>query len=161
MAVINRLLNILEKLLSYVAFLCFISLIAVVTLQIASRLFLPWVFAWTEELSRFLFITVICCISPAALRHNELVFVDFLINRMKNKYILELLQNLMLIFFLASIVSGSFAFMTLGYANTSPVLKIPMWLSYAMPSISFIFLLLFSLEKTVILNLSRNRNKVK
>ncbi len=149
----KKLLNILESLLSSLSLFSFFALIFVVLLQITSRLFLPWVFAWTEELSRILFITAVCIISPVALRHNEFVFVDLIINKIKNKIYLEIANNFLLILFLFIIAYSSIGFLNLGYANTSPVLKIPMWIIYSMPFISFLFMLIFSIEKIVNLGL--------
>ncbi len=72
----------IEKFLEFGAVVLVILLIAVVLLQIFSRLFLTSSPSWTEEIARFLFIYAVAFAAPLAIEKNGYVNVEFFFEKL-------------------------------------------------------------------------------
>lgn len=143
--------NYVEKTLETLVAFSFFLLIAVVFLQIFARFFLTKAPSWTEEASRFLFIYSVCLGAPLALKRGEYVRVDILINIIPKKFqdILDGFIYLVLTVFFAIIGYYGYIFGSLGFTQTSPAMRIPMYIPYMTIGISGIFLTIASIFKAI------------
>lgn len=134
--------------LEWIVIFSFAILISVVFLQIFARFFLPKAPSWTEELSRFLFIYSIMTAAPLALKRQEFVRVDIILNRLdkKTQDSLEIATYILLNIFFIVIAYEGFTFGELGLKQTSPAMGLPMYLSYGTICYSGIFLLIYGVQ---------------
>lgn len=141
----------IEKTLEYMVILTFTALIAVVSLQVFARFFLPKAPSWTEEASRFFFIYSIAFGAPLALKRGEYVRVDILINIFSQKIqdILDGIIYLILTIFFLIITYYGYTFGSLGITQTSPAMGIPMYIPYMSIGISGAFLTIYGVLKAI------------
>jgi TRAP-type transport system small permease protein len=144
---IGRVIGWVDKCFLTLAVIALIAIAATVLLQISSRLFLPFSIAWTEELSRYLFIYMVALSVGVVLRQNRNISVELFHHllgpRMKAAF--QVLICLMI---------GLFAFLVLPYAwqyaqngawQTSPTLRVPMLYIFFSTVVTFALLLVYSL----------------
>lgn len=123
----------LEKILEFCSFISFTLLVINVTAQIITRNFMPNVtLAWTEEASRFLFVYTIAFAAPLAMKKKEYVNVDLFLNMLSTKVrkIAQLILDIISIGLFALVGYQGFLFAQKGIGQTSPALRLPMWLMY-------------------------------
>lgn len=156
--VIMKHTNIFDKTLEYATFLSFFALVIVVAIQVVTR-FLPITFIWTVVLSRFLFIYSVSFGAPLAIKRNEFVNVDFLINWLPEKARLayETIMYLIIMFFTLLIGIEGISYIQIGAMQQSRALPIPMSVPYA--SISISAFLMFIYSGVYIFDLIKNRNE--
>ena len=73
---IGRLISWVDKCFLTLAVVALVAIAVTVLLQICSRLFLPFSIAWTEELSRYLFIYMVALSVGVVLRQNRNISVE-------------------------------------------------------------------------------------
>jgi len=129
--------------------LAFGTLIASVLIQVVSRLALPSSPVWTEELSRFALLYMVAAGCGLAIRSGELVNVDLFTVLLPERirYGLELLVQLVVIVFLASLILPAWKFVQVGAFQTSPALGWKMSLIHFIVFLAPISLILFALER--------------
>lgn len=116
-----------------------IGLLALLFVQIAGRL-LPWTFAWTEELSRYVFVWIVLVGGSAAVRtgdHVALQLLETLVPRARAA--IRLLVHLAVAAF-GLLLAGLGSQQTLSqYAgqNTAYSLPLPLWVVWVMIPLSF------------------------
>lgn len=139
----------IEKILEIGAVLCFTALILVVSLQVFARFCLPQSPVWTEEASRFLFIYSVAFAAPIALKKNEYVKVDLIVNKLnsKVKIILEAFIYIVLSLFFLTLSYYSLPFAKLGIGQTSPAIGLSMFIPYASILILSFFIGMYSILK--------------
>ncbi|WP_227369486.1 TRAP transporter small permease [Halomonas sp. M20] len=124
----GRLVTWLDRLFGVLASLALLGIAAVVLLQIFARLALPSSPAWTEELSRYLFIYMVALSSGLVLRRNRHVNVElfhqFLPWRGQLAY--RALICLLVGGFALLMVPYAMQYAQIGAFQTSPTLKVPM-----------------------------------
>lgn len=143
---VGRVIGWLDTLFTWLATLALVGIAAAVLLQIAGRLFLPFSPAWTEELSRYLFIYMVALSAGVVIRKNRHVNVElfhhWLGPRARAGY-----QALV------CLLVGGFAFMVLPYAwqyaqngvwQTSPTLKVSMLYIFFSTVVLFALVLVYS-----------------
>lgn len=150
---LQKLNDILEKILLICGIISFLGLICVVILQIITRLWLPFPISWTEEVSRFLFLYIVAFVAPVALKNRELVFVDMFVT-----YAPKIVQDLLLIIIdililmLSSVIFWtSRTYVLLGIGQVAPATLLPMYIPYASMTVMALFLSLFSITNLVVL----------
>ncbi|GHA83358.1 TRAP transporter small permease [Modicisalibacter luteus] len=135
----GQLLRWLDKLFALLASLALLGIAAVVVLQIVARVALPSSPAWTEELSRYLFIYMVALSAGLVLRHNRHVNVElfhqFLGYRAQLAY--RGLVCLVVGGFALIMVPYAWQFAQIGAFQTSPTLRLPM--RYVFFSTVFLF----------------------
>ncbi|GGY02764.1 membrane protein [Litchfieldella qijiaojingensis] len=143
---IGRAIGWLDTLFTWLANLALLGIAAAVLLQISGRLFLPFSPAWTEELSRYLFIYMVALSAGVVIRQHRHVNVElfhhWLGPRARAGY-----QALV------CLLVGAFAFIVLPYAwqyaengvwQTSPTLKVSMLYIFFSTVVLFALVLLYS-----------------
>lgn len=136
---VGRLVSWLDRVFLVLASLALLGLAGVVVLQVVARLALPSSPAWTEELSRYLFIYMVALSSGLVLRRNQHVnvelFQQFLGPRGQLAY--RGLVCLAVGGFAALMVPYAWQFAQIGAFQTSPTLRVPM--RYVFLSTVFLF----------------------
>ncbi|MCP1314409.1 MULTISPECIES: TRAP transporter small permease [unclassified Halomonas] len=143
---VGRVMGWIDTVFLTLAVLALVAIAVTVLLQVSSRLFLPISIAWTEELSRYLFIYMVALSAGVVMRQHRNISVELFHHglgpRMKGAF--QALICLMI---------GVFAFMVLPYAwqyaqngawQTSPTLRIPMLYIFFSTVVTFALLLLYS-----------------
>jgi TRAP-type C4-dicarboxylate transport system permease small subunit len=150
-----KLMSKVDKILGIISMLLFAALIIVVVIQILSRYF-PYDVIWTEELSRYLFVYSMVTAAPLALRRNEFITVDILIEALpeKGQRIYEsIIAGAIAIFSLVLFIY-SLTFINLGLDFYSPTLGFLM--AYAYAAIPLLAILLFVYSITYIVDRYQN-----
>lgn len=132
----KRISRILGRILKYGTLISTLGLIGTVLLQIFARFLLESAPSWTEEASRFLFIYAISFASGLAMKQNYYVHLDLIFNKLspKGQQLLEFLIASLVVLLFGIFTFFSVQFISLGHAETSPSMRIPM---------SFAFLSMF------------------
>lgn len=121
--------NIVLKIIDIILAIAIVAIISVVTLQILGRTpLLTKAPHWTEELSRMIFVFIICVGSIAATLRKEFVSVDLLTSRLKGKpaIIFNASLEILLSVFFFSLIPACLKFIELGSRQLSPSLRINM-----------------------------------
>ncbi|MFC3284112.1 TRAP transporter small permease [Litchfieldella rifensis] len=143
---VGRAIGWLDRLFTCLATLALVGIAGAVLLQIAGRLFLPFSPAWTEELSRYLFIYMVALSAGVVIRKNRHVNVElfhhWLGPRARAGYQV-----------LVCLLVGGFALIVLPYAwqyaqngvwQTSPTLKVSMLYIFFSTVVLFALVLVYS-----------------
>ena len=142
----------IEKILEIGTFLAFSALLLNVTLQVATRFFLPALSpVWTEELSRFLFIYAVVFAAPLAMKKKEYVNVDILLNSLSKsgRNILEILIEIISIALFILLFIKGIEFARLGIGQTSATLGISMTIAYSSIAITAFFIFIYGIYNLV------------
>ena len=144
---IGRLISWVDKCFLTLAVVALVAIAVTVLLQICSRLFLPFSIAWTEELSRYLFIYMVALSVGVVLRQNRNISVELFHHLLGPR-----MQAAFQVLICALI--GLFALLVLPYAwqyaqngawQTSPTLHVPMLYIFFSTVVTFALLLVYSL----------------
>lgn len=140
-----------SKLLAISAVIFFAALMVVVIIQVMFRIF-PFSIApsWTEEITRFLLIFTVAVSAPLALQNDSFVRVDLLINHLppKMRKIADIVTYIILAIFFGWLIYYAYLFAQNGI-QTSPALRIPMYIPYGSTIILLFLLSIYSLKKIV------------
>lgn len=124
----RRLKLLLDKALEILTVVSFTGMMAVVSVQVFSRFFLPQAPHWTEEAARIMFIYTGSFAAGLAVKRNAYVAVDTLFNRLRPKWQLLMACGTHLttaaFMFLTAWLSVKFA--QFGAIQLSSALRIPM-----------------------------------
>ena len=143
---IGRLIGWVDACFLTLAVLALVAIAATVLLQVCSRLFLPFSIAWTEELSRYLFIYMVALSAGVVMRQHRNISVE-LFHHMLGPRMKAAFQALI------CLMIGVFAFLVLPYAwqyaqngtwQTSPTLRVPMLYIFFSTVVTFALLLVYS-----------------
>ncbi|WP_043531538.1 TRAP transporter small permease [Litchfieldella xinjiangensis] len=125
---VGRVIGWIDTLFLVLANLALVAIAGTVLLQISGRLFLPYSPAWTEELSRYLFIYMVALSSGVALRRNRHVNVELYHHRLglRARAGYQALISLMIGAFAGVVLPYAWLYAQNGAWQTSPTLKVPM-----------------------------------
>lgn len=140
--------DIIETILKIGTLASFVGLIVTVLLQVITRFFIPGVtLVWTEEGSRFLFKFAVAFGAPLAMKHNEYVNVDIILNMLKGKSkdVLNVIIQIMSIGLFAVVLKESWAFVKIGQSQMSPTLGMPMSVSHSAIFVASLFIILYGI----------------
>jgi len=137
----------MDKFLKLGAILCVGGMIAVVLLQVYARALLPQVPAWTEEVSRLLFIYTIGFAAGPGIREKAYVNVDILLVRLRphSRRRLECLVDLILMLFFILLTSEAYKLLLAVRGTTSAALLWPMEAFYGGILIMVLFVAVYLL----------------
>lgn len=124
--------KIISRILKYGTLISTVGLIGTVLLQIFARFMLASAPSWTEEVSRFLFIYAISFAAGLAMKQKYYVHLDLIYNKLSSQgqKMLELGISLLTVLLFGIFTFYSFAFIELGYPETSPSMAIRMSWSF-------------------------------
>lgn len=104
-----RIVDIINKAMGYVLMAMLAVMTAIIFWQVFSRFVVGSSLAWSEELSRFLMIFMIFIGASIALRGNELISVELLLERLagtSRKILVIIIQLVSIVFFIILIKYG-------------------------------------------------------
>ncbi len=124
----GRLVRGLDRLFALLASLALLGIAAVVILQIVARTALPSSPAWTEELSRYLFIYMVALSAGLVLRRDQHVNVELFQQHLgrRGQWLYRALICLAVGVFAAMMLPYAWQYAQIGAFQTSPTLRLPM-----------------------------------
>ena len=136
------------KITATASVLSFGGMIACVILQVFSRFFMESTPAWTEELSRLLFIYSIAFGIAIAFKNDDLVKLDMISRYGSQKLhkLLDKIVSLLIVFFGLAILVFSIDFVKSGLNETSPAMQFKMIYAFLAIPILMLNIVFFSLE---------------
>lgn len=148
---VGRVLGWIDTLFIVLANLALLAIAATVVLQISGRLFLPYSPAWTEELSRYLFIYMVALSSGVAIRRNRHVNVELYHHRLggRARACYQTLISLMIGVFAGVVLPYAWLYAENGAWQTSPTLKVPMLYIFFSTVVLFALVLFYSVVGVV------------
>ncbi|WP_368503117.1 TRAP transporter small permease [Alkalihalophilus sp. As8PL] len=151
-------LKLLDRTLEVLTALCFIGIIVVVSMQVATR-FLPFSAVWTEELTRYLFIFAVSFGAPLAMKRQEFISIDFILNAIPAKFrnYYKAFTQLLVIVMSGYIAYYGYYFMLLGQGQRSATMNIEMSWIHASIGISMLLIGVYAVISIYDLFVSRKR----
>ncbi len=143
---LGRVIGWVDTLFVLLAKLALVAIAATVLLQIAGRLFLPFTLAWTEELSRYLFIYMVALASGVAIRRHRHVNVELYhhLLGLRARAAYQALICLLIGGFALMVLPGAWQFAQNGAWQTSPTLRVPMLYIFFSTVLLFALVLFYS-----------------
>jgi TRAP-type C4-dicarboxylate transport system permease small subunit len=122
----------LRKLVAGLVVVFFTYMIAAVLVQIAGRYLFDFDIDWTAETATFAQIWMVLLAGGLAMRDNLHVSVDALTSRLPASAlrVLIVVVTAPCLWFLYQAIAGSLALIDIGRIQSSPVLRLPMWIPY-------------------------------
>ncbi len=122
----------LRKLVAGLVVIFFTYMIVAVLVQIAGRYLFDFAIDWTAETATFAQIWMVLLAGGLAMRDNLHVSVDALTSRLPAPALrgLIVVVTLPCLWFLSQAIAGSLALIDIGRIQSSPVLRLPMWIPY-------------------------------
>ncbi|MFJ7969749.1 TRAP transporter small permease [Psychrobacillus sp. NPDC096389] len=156
-----RFIDRLNKVMGYILTLLLAIMTAIIFWQVFSRFVVGSSLSWSEELSRFLMIFMILIGSSIALRNNELIAIEILLEKVENlskKIVVITIHVISLVFFVILIKYGYS--MAQSFTNQmAPGLGISMKYIYLALPLGGVLLLLNSLACIVEEIIGKGENK--
>jgi TRAP-type C4-dicarboxylate transport system permease small subunit len=143
---VGRLIAWNDRLFTALATLALLGIAATVLLQIAGRLFLPFSPAWTEELSRYLFVYMVALSSGAVIHKNRHVNVELFHHCLgpRGRAGYQALVCLLIGTFAAIVLPYAWQYAQNGMWQTSPTLKVSMLYIFFSTVVLFALVLVYS-----------------
>ena len=122
----------LRKLVAGLVVVFFGYMIIAVLVQIAGRYLFDFAIDWTAETATFAQIWMVLLAGGLAMRDNLHVSVDALTSQLSTPAlrVLIVIVTLPCLWFLSQAIAGSLALIDIGRIQSSPVLRLPMWIPY-------------------------------
>ena len=122
----------LRKLVAGLVIAFFGYMAIAVLVQIAGRYVFNYSIDWTAETATFAQIWMVLLAGGLAMRDKLHVSVDALTHVLPDSVlrVLTIVVSLPCLWFLWQAIAGSFALIDIGRIQSSPVLKVPMWIPY-------------------------------
>lgn len=135
--------------MKYGTFLSTVGFVGAILIQIFARLFLATAPSWTEEAARVFFVLAIGCSAGLALRSGEYVNFDFFYQKMSPVWRrrIDFLIDLLTVVLFALFTFYAVQFTVLGWAESSPSLKLPMAIPFAGMLILGFSLLVYAVDR--------------
>lgn len=155
----SKFLDLLEKLQKIVLAVSVPVMVAIMTYQVILRYVFSNSNAWSEELTRYLFIFNVMLAAAIAVRRNSHLQIDILINCFSPnvKRVFTIIATLAGIVFLGLLFVYSLELCTQAVNNISPGVGISMAIPYASMPIGIVLMILTSIE-VVLKNLEELRH---
>jgi TRAP-type C4-dicarboxylate transport system permease small subunit len=151
--VILRLRGGIEKVLNVISGVMLAGMVIIVFSNVIARYFLNASIAWSDEVSRFMFIWLVFIGAVVAYMRNDHLGLDILIKYLPKKasQTLVLIADLLVLFALVVLLNGGIQMTADSFASgwVSSAVQLPYGYIYLVGPISAFFLILENLLKTV------------
>lgn len=129
-----------QSVVSKVTALTLLVMIAVVFIQTFCRFVIFKSLSWSEELSRYLFVVLIVLGVNQAITQKLFVRIEIIDNYLKGKalYAANLIRKFIMLFVNLIFVYSAYKLIIIGGYQTSPAMRIPMSVLYAIIFIGFV-----------------------
>lgn len=146
----------ITRLLKYGTLIGTLGFVITTIFQIYGRFFIEKPPSWTEEASRFFFIYATSFAAGLAMKDKSYVFFDGLFNKLNNslKQKVNIVSTTITLILFFIITFYSFHFLTLGIAENSPSMGLPMAIAF-----SSMFIMGISISYYALLDLLKLLNK--
>lgn len=143
--------DVLDKTLLSLAVMALLGLSLTVLLQVASRLFLPFTMAWTEELTRYLFIYMVSLGAGVVLHRHRNVNVELFHGALgfRGRAAYLMLISILTAGFTLIVLPEAWKYAQIGAFQTSPTLRIPMIYIFLSSVVLFASLFFYSVICTL------------
>lgn len=155
----NKLNNILQKILSTIAVITFVFITIIGVWQVASRFIFNNPAAWTEEVLTYGFTWLALLTAALVVSSREHMRLTFIIDKLnpKSKMIVEIINEIaMMVFVSATFIYGGISIMKLTMIQVTPALQAPMGFFYGILPVTGILINIFCIVN--IINLIRGAN---
>lgn len=148
---LQKSLDILEKVAMFLAIMCSIIMLGVVVWQVFTRTFLPRAPAWTEELARIVYVHVVGFAAPVALRQDKLMAVDFIFDILPpvGKIIQRLCSRVIVLVICCLFAYLAYGFFMIGFREVSTALRWSMAIPFSSMFIFGVLSVIYSIDNTV------------
>ncbi|WP_164919111.1 MULTISPECIES: TRAP transporter small permease [Acutalibacteraceae] len=138
--------RVLDRIFSVISIFCLVGLICTVLIQVISRSLLPQAPSWTEEVSRFFFISGVFYTTGLAKSRNAYVNVDILEQKLHSnaRKVYSILINLLVLGFNLVVFVESIGFTQSGATFIADTVPITMNYIYFGTMVSSFFLMLYT-----------------
>lgn len=137
-----------------------VALLAAILLQILGRMFMANPPAWTEEMSRFIFLWYCLLGCSITLRNKQMLGFDYIYNKFgaKARYVVDLCIQIMVIAFGAYCTFYGSQLLEVVAKRVAPITRLSMrWFYLVLPIMGVLFVLL-GLERLI--ELIKNKNGI-
>ncbi len=157
----SKFLDSLEKVEKAILAVTFGIMVAIMTYQIILRYLFKGSNAWSEELTRYLFILNVMIACAIAVRNSSHLQIDIIIGRMqpRTKAKFTVVTTLIGIVFLVFLAIYSFSLLKYAENNISPGLGVSMIIPYASVPLGCALMILTSIE-VIMKNISFLQGKI-
>ncbi|XBX03209.1 TRAP transporter small permease [Enterocloster clostridioformis] len=145
----------MQRINTVIISLALLAMVGVVFLQTFCRFVIFRSLSWSEELSRYLFVTLIVLGVNLAITNHLFVRIEIIDNYLKGTaaVMMNLIRKFIMIYVNIVFVYSSFKLILIGAYHTSPAMRIPMSLLYGIIFIGFamnVFASLIDLYETYV-----------
>lgn len=147
MQTFKKVFMIIQKICGFIVSLSMLAMIAVVFLQTFCRFVIFRSLPWSEELSRYLFVTVIVLGVNLAITNHLFVRIEIIDGYLKGQaaVVMNVIRKMIMLFVNLILVYSSYKLIIIGGYQTSPAMRLPMSLLYGVILIGFILNVLASI----------------
>jgi TRAP-type C4-dicarboxylate transport system permease small subunit len=147
----DKLDNLLTKILYYVCGSLMLVMSIVITSQVISRYIFGSPFTWSEELGRYTFVWLSFLGMAVAIKQGSHIALDILVTKLKGakRRTLMIINNLFIILFSLVLTYSGYNLVAVGARQSSPSLNLPMDLVYSVIPLSGILVLYFTVRQTI------------
>lgn len=130
----------IQNVISAIAGICLILMLCVVFLQTFTRFVIFYSLPWSEELSRYLFMTMILIGINVGIKQNLMVRIDIIDNYLNDtaRKALEILRQGVALFVSSIFFYSTFNLVRIGKYQVSPAMQLPMHLIYSILLVGFL-----------------------
>jgi len=155
-------LKLLAKIVDFISVILFALLVADVFLQVMGRMFKMTNITWTEELSRFLFVWLICIGAFSMIRRGMNIRFDLIEDALPTPIwkVTFTIGNICSLLFLSVVVIYGSQLSMMNMTQLSPVIQVPMGIIYAALPIGAILMIVAQVELYIKLMKNRGENLV-
>jgi TRAP-type C4-dicarboxylate transport system permease small subunit len=151
-----------ENFEKYLLVVILTAMCILIGLQVFFRYFVNLPLAWTEEISRYLFVWLIYLASSLAVKKRRHLKVDavLLLFKAKGQYILKIISNFLFLLFCVFISYYAYKITyTLQFIRyqESPAVGIPMSLAYASVFVGLVLMIIRLIQDTILLIKERDK----
>ncbi len=146
---VKKVLDGVEKLLSFVVILLLAAMTVVIFYQVILRYVFQSANIWAEEFARYAFIWVTMFGAALCVRRGRHIRIDVFVNILPQKlqWILEIGMHLLVLVFLGVAVRQGIAICMKTGAQISSGLRLPMSFMYSSIPVASLLMMVFSLER--------------
>ncbi len=150
MKIIDKILELIEKIASALAALLLIAMLFALSVQVISRTIFNTGFAWTEESARYMMVIMVFIGAIVCTKQGIHVAVDALEEFLpKLTPVLKIIQTIIFLVYCGVILKFGLEILPTAAVQTSPNMKIPMSYIYVVFPIVTVFIAIYSIRHLI------------
>lgn len=150
MKIIDKLLEVIEKVCQYIAGFLLVGMLFSLSVQVISRYVFNTGFAWTEESARYMMVLMVFVGAVVCTKQGIHVAVDAIEEMFpKTIPVLKTIQLVLMLVYCSVVFRFGIEIQSTAAMQTSPNMKIPMNYIYLVFPIAMVFISLYALRRLV------------